>query len=169
MKALVLGIGNILLSDEGVGVKAINALEKKFRFPKAVELLDGGTAGLELLPYLTDKKLLIVIDAVKGGQPPGTVFRVEGEDVPAMFTANISPHQLGLSNLLATARLTGELPKNIVLFGIEPESMDTRVGLSDTVAASLDKLIHAVVDELQKMGYSPVVAEEKNYQPGSLW
>lgn len=169
MNALVLGIGNILLSDEGLGVKAIGELEKRYRFPESVELLDGGTAGVELLAYLSGKKELIVIDAVTSGKPPGTVVRLEGEDVPALFMANISPHQLGLSNLLATARLTGEIPEKIILFGIEPKRVETGVGLSGEVASGLEKLIKAVVDELRKTGYRVEPAEEVGTEKTALW
>ncbi len=121
MNVLVLGIGNVLMTDDSVGIRVINELERRFRFPENVELLDGGTSGIELLSYIVNRDYLIIVDAIKSDLPPGTVVKVEGEDVPAKFMTRISPHQLGLSDLLAAATLTGELPKQMVLFGIEPK------------------------------------------------
>ena len=152
MKILVLGVGNVLLTDEGVGIRAINELERRYQFSNEVELLDGGTAGMELLNHIAGRDHLIIIDAMKCDQPPGTVVRIEGQDVPAAFRTRISPHQLGLSDLLAAAMLTDELPKNLVLFGVEPANLDQGLDLSDTVEASLDKLLGAVCDELVSIG-----------------
>lgn len=149
---LVLGIGNVLLTDEGVGVRVVKELERRYRFSSEVELLDGGTAGIELLRHISGRDHLILIDAMKCGKPPGTVVRVEGEDVPAVFRNRISPHQLGLSDLLAAAILTDELPKNIVLFGVEPADLNPGLDLSDTVEASLHKLLHAICEELKSLG-----------------
>lgn len=152
MNILVLGIGNVLLMDEGVGVRAINELERRYRFSSEIELLDGGTAGIELLRHISGRDYLIIIDVVKSGQSPGTVVRFEGEDVPAVFRNRISPHQLGLSDLLAAAMLTDELPENLVLFGVEPANLDQGLDLSDTVEASMDKLLLAICNELESLG-----------------
>lgn len=152
MEILVLGVGNVLLTDEGVGVRALKELERHYTFSENVELLDGGTAGIELLRHISNRDYLIIIDCMKCGQEPGTVVRVEGSDVPAAFRTRISPHQLGLSDLLAAAMLTDELPKKVVLFGVEPESIDIGLDLTDRVEASLEKLIGAVVDELRAAG-----------------
>ena len=138
--------------DEGVGVRAINELERRFRFSSEIELLDGGTAGIELLRHISGRVYLIIIDVIKSGQSPGTLVRFEGDDVPAVFRNRISPHQLGLSDLLAAGMLTGELPANIVLFGVEPSSLDQGLDLSDTVEASMDKLLHAICSELESLG-----------------
>jgi hydrogenase maturation protease len=151
---LVLGIGNVLLTDEGIGVRALKEIERRYAFSDDVELLDGGTAGIELLRHIRNRKHLIIIDAMLFDQEPGTVTRVEGKDVPAAFLTRISPHQLGLSDLLAAAMLTDELPENLVLFGVEPESIDIGLDLTDTVEASLSKLIGAVIDELRTIGCS---------------
>ena len=152
MNILVLGIGNVLLQDEGIGVRAINELERRYSLPDDVELLDGGTAGIELLRHIQNRDHLIFIDAMKCGKPPGTVVRVEGYDIPAAFQTRISPHQLGLSDLLAAAMLTDDLPENMVLFGVEPKCLEPGLELTDVVEASLDKLLQAVIDELQAIG-----------------
>ncbi|TAL25813.1 MAG: HyaD/HybD family hydrogenase maturation endopeptidase [Nitrospirae bacterium] len=153
MKILILGIGNILMSDEGVGIRSIEELERRFKFPENVELLDGGTSGIELLSYISSRDYLIVIDSVKSGLPPGTVVKIEGEDVPAKFRTRISPHQLGLSDILAAARLTDELPKQMVLFGIEPKKIGVGLELSQEVKKNFDKLLNVVIEEVRKIGY----------------
>jgi hydrogenase maturation protease len=167
MNILVLGVGNILLRDEGVGVMLIEALEQEFAIPDGVELLDGGTAGIELLDHIRARELLIIVDAMRNGFSPGTVYRVAGEDVPAAFMTNISPHQLGISNLLATARLTDCLPARLVLFGIEPEEIATGLGLSARVDQGLGKLISAIVRELAENGcHLERRGSENNRAPG---
>lgn len=152
MDILVLGIGNVLLMDEGVGVKAVEELGRRYTFPREVELLDGGTSGIELLTYIRNRDVLLLIDAMRCGQPAGTVVKVEGDDVPAVFRTRISPHQLGLSDLLAAAMLTNELPGRTVLFGIEPDCLETGFALSPAVEAGFDKLLNAVVAELRGLG-----------------
>ncbi len=135
-----------------MGVRAIEELERGYCFTNGVELLDGGTSGIELLSSIQDRDYLIIIDAIKSGFDPGTVVRVEGEDVPARFMTRISPHQLGLSDVLAAATVSGRLPKNMVLFGVEPKTVELGLGLSDEVRTSFSKLVRAVMEELQRIG-----------------
>jgi hydrogenase maturation protease len=168
LKVLVLGIGNVLMGDDGVGVRVVEELGRRFRFPEWVELLDGGTSGIELLSHIRDRDCLVIIDAIKSGFPPGTVVRVEGEDVPAKFMTRISPHQLGLSDLLAAASLTGDLPGNMVLFGIEPKRVALGFELSDEVRNNYGKLVETVLEELRGMGASPEPLAEVR-QTGSFW
>lgn len=169
-KILVLGVGSILMMDEGIGIRAVEELEKKYRFPENVEILDGGTSGIELLSYISGKDYLIIIDAIKSGNPPGTVLRVEGEDVSAQFLTRISPHQLGISDLLAAATLTDEIPKKLVLFGIEPKEIVMAIGLSDEVRASMDHLVEVVVDELRRLGCAVVpLAPHEISRTESVW
>lgn len=151
-KILVMGVGSILMTDEGIGIRAVEELQKRYRFPENVELLDGGTSGIELLSYISGRDYLIIIDAIKSGSPPGTVLKVEGEDVPAQFRMRISPHQLGISDLLAAATLTDEMPKQLVLFGIEPKDIVFGIGLSREVKAGLNHLIEVVVEDLRRIG-----------------
>lgn len=163
MKTLVLGIGNVLLQDEGVGVHAVGELRRRFDFDGDVELLDGGTAGVELLRHLEGRDRILIVDAVAAGHPPGSVLRVEGEDVPRLFHRRISPHQIGLSDVLATAMISDSLPGEMVLFGVEPETMTTGLSLSPAVEAGLDKLVGSVADELRRLGHR--VAERPDPQP----
>jgi hydrogenase maturation protease len=149
---LVLGVGNLLLSDEGVGVRALEVFEERFETPPGVELLDGGTSGMELLGYIQGRDALIILDAVTCDRPPGGIIRMEGEQVPALFRKKISPHQLGISDLIAAARLTDSLPATLVLFGVQPKHLDTGLVLSDPVAASLEQLAQLLALELAGLG-----------------
>jgi len=169
MNVLVLGIGNVLMTDDSVGIRVINELERRFRFPENVELLDGGTSGIELLSYICNRDYLIIVDAIKSDFPPGTVVRVEGEDVPAKFMTRISPHQLGLSDLLAAATLTGEIPKQMVLFGIEPRRVALGLEMTDEVKGNFEKLIGVVLDELKGIGCAPEPLEECAYGRETIW
>ncbi len=168
MDILVLGIGNVLLMDEGVGVKAVEELGRRYIFPPGVELLDGGTSGIELLTHIRNRGAVLIIDAMRFGKEPGTVSRVEGRDVPAAFMTRISPHQLGLSDLLAAAMLTDELPAHLVLFGVEPQSLDAGFSLSPAVEKNFDKLLSAVLDELRQLGCDQVRPQTETTAP-SLW
>ncbi len=155
MKTLVLGLGNILLSDEGVGVHVIHLLRERYQFPQEVEILDGGTLALDLLPYVEDADRLLMVDAVQMDAPPGTVTRLEGEEVPAVLNLKYSPHQMGVSDLLAAARLMGRYPAELVLWGIQPASMDVGLELSPAVAAQVETVVQNVLAELQRWGIQP--------------
>ena len=169
MSTMVLGVGNVLLTDEGVGVRALNELERRYTFSDDVELLDGGTSGIELLRHIQDHDNLIIIDCMTYDKPAGTIYRMEILDVPAVFRTRISPHQLGLSDLLASAMLTDSLPEILVLFGVEPESVDIGLELTETVESSLGKLITDVVEELRKIGCSVVPHNSSFTDKACFW
>jgi hydrogenase maturation protease len=149
---LVLGIGNILLQDEGLGIHALERLTQDYYLPPAVQLMDGGVMGLDLLPYLEDSSTLLVIDAVQTGQPPGTLVRLERDAIPATLALKMSMHQAGLQELLATSQLQGTLPTKVVLWGMEPANLDWGLDLSAPVAAGLETLVQAIVGELRDWG-----------------
>lgn len=155
MNALVLGIGNLLLQDEGAGVRAVEEYARRFTLPAGVELLDGGTSGIELLHYIQRRDLLIIVDAVRCGKPPGTLYRLEDTEVPALFHKKISPHQLGLSELLAIAHVTGQMPRKVVLLGIEPKSIDTGLELSAEVGGMIGALAEMINEELVNNDSNP--------------
>ncbi len=165
-----MGVGSILMMDEGIGIRAVEELKRRYRFPDNVELLDGGTSGIELLSYISGRDYLIIVDAIKSGNKPGTVLRVEGEDVPARFSSRISPHQIGISDLLAVAALTDELPKRLVLFGIEPKEIVLGIGLSQEVRGGLDHLLEVIVEDLRRIGCIVKKLEEHEIsQEESIW
>lgn len=150
MKILILGIGNLLLSDEGIGVHCVQTLQQNYYFPDNVTLLDGGTAGMELLSPIAEADQLIIIDAVKTGQSPGTLVRIEDNELPSFFRTKLSPHQLTLSDLLAATSLTGERPKKITLFGVVPVSLELSMQLTAPVATQLSALINLIINELEQ-------------------
>ena len=149
---LVLGLGNILMRDEGIGVRAVELLAERYEFPPEVQLLDGGTLGLNLLPYVEDADRLLVIDAANVGGEPGTIARLESEEVPAFLGVKISPHQIGLADLLAAARLRGRCPRELVLVGVQPGVIDTGLELSPPVAAQVGALVEAALSQLSRWG-----------------
>ncbi len=149
---LVLGLGNILLRDEGVGVRVIERLLEKYEFPERVQVLDGGSRGLALLNYLEGVSKLLIVDAVQAGREPGTLIRLTGDEIPAFLSPKISPHQEGLADLLFAARMVDLYPEEIVLWGIEPEEIDTGLSLSPRIAAKVDELAEKVVEELERWG-----------------
>jgi len=149
---LVLGVGNLLLQDEGAGVRALERFEEKYEAAVRVECLDGGTAGMELLPYIEGRDRVIILDVVKSGKPSGTIVRLEGEDVPALFRKKISPHQLGISDLLAVAQLSGKMPGKLVLLGIEPKKFDTGLEMSAEVENRMEAMADMVANELRVWG-----------------
>jgi hydrogenase maturation protease len=150
----VLGIGNILLQDEGLGVRAIERLLERYRLPSEVLAIDGGTMGLDLLPYLGDAASLLIVDAVQFDRPDGGLIRLEGDEIPATLALKLSLHQVGLQELLAASALQGTVPGRMVLWGIEPRSVAWGLELSPPVAARLDDLVDAVVGELESWGYA---------------
>src|SRR5512140_3531279 len=141
IKTVVLGVGNLLLTDDGVGIHVIRALEQIPDLPEGVELVDGGTAGLNLLSYLEGIDRLIIIDAIQSSDPSGTIRRFAGEQVPAYFAMKISPHEITLPDFLAAAKLRDLYPGEVIVWGIKPESLDIGIELSPPLAAQFDTLV----------------------------
>ncbi|MEH6627515.1 MAG: HyaD/HybD family hydrogenase maturation endopeptidase [Motiliproteus sp.] len=156
MSVLVLGVGNILLSDEGIGVRVVEALEQRYEIPANLDVVDGGTAGMELLEMMSDRDQVIIIDAVNTGAAPGTVVELRGEEVPALFRTRISPHQLGISDLLGVLVVIDQMPKAMTLFGAVPYSLDTGIELTAAMQEKLEIILTFTVAELQRLGYDLV-------------
>jgi hydrogenase maturation protease len=152
-ETLVLGLGNILLSDEGVGVRVVERLLEQYDFPEGVRVMDGGTLGLDLLPYVEDASRLLVVDAVQARVPSGTLVRMMGDEIPVFLDASkVSPHQEGLQDLLAVAALKGYLPREVIFWGVQIESLGVGLDLSDVVAGQVDPLVGEVLAELGRWG-----------------
>ncbi|MBI5598694.1 MAG: HyaD/HybD family hydrogenase maturation endopeptidase [Deltaproteobacteria bacterium] len=150
-KILVLGVGNVLLSDEGLGVRAVERLAADYSIPPSVSLVDGGTGGLNLLPVIKGRAYVIIIDAIRGGQRPGAVYRLGAEKFSAARRPLSSLHGLGVKELLEAASLEGKLPGTIVL-GMEPFDISPGLGLSPLIESRLPALIKSVEGELLKSG-----------------
>ena len=164
---LILGLGNCLIEDEGIGIAAIEYLHKHYLIPEDVELLDGGTSGMGLLDDLRSRQYVIVLDAVNTGHQPGNLVVLTNEQVPAFFRSKVSPHQLALSDVLAVLTLTDEQPKNISVVGVEPVILKTRIGLSDKVKQQLQPMVDEVINQLNDLGYelqprSPINSQQHN-------
>lgn len=150
---LVLGVGNILLQDEGIGVRVVQELQRRFVLPPEVEVMDGGTAGMSLLEDVMDRERVIIVDAVRTGAAPGTVVRLVDGEVPVFLQQRISPHQLGLSDLLAMLTLAEQAPRYMVLLGVVPESLELSLELSPLIEPKVALLVDQVVAELEQLGY----------------
>ena len=146
-KNLILGVGNLLLSDEGIGIHAVKKLLETERLPEDVEIIDGGTAGLNLLYYLEGVDRLVIIDAVETGGPPGTMVRLAGDKIPAYMALKVSPHEITLPDFLAAAKLRDLYPREVGVWGMQPESLEVGIDLSPSLAAKLDTLVDLVVGE----------------------
>jgi hydrogenase maturation protease len=145
---LVLGLGNILLADEGVGVRAVEALVEQVQLPPDVEVLDGGTSGMDLLDQIAGRARLIVVDAVRSGRPPASLVHLTGDEVPAFFTSKLSPHQWGVGDVRAVLRLMGAAPGRITVIGVGPACLDLSLSLSPAVAAALPEVLALLQAEL---------------------
>lgn len=160
-RILVLGLGNALMTDDAFGYWMVKSLQERFTFPPDVTVLDGGTLGLDLLPQLEGIERLLVIDALEMGATPGTVFRLEGEEVPRAFAGKLSVHQMGLQDLLAVAEFQGHLPPELVVWGVQPQSIEIGLELSPAVAGAIEETIDGVAGELEKWGLALLPAIEK--------
>lgn len=150
---LVLGLGNVLLEDDGIGAAAVAVLLERYQEPAGVKVFDGGTLGLSLLPYLESADAVILVDAVRADAPPGQVVRLDGDEVGPAVATRLSPHQVGVADLLDGARWLDRYPARVVLLGLVPESMELAVGLSPRVRAALPELVEHVVDEARALGF----------------
>lgn len=145
---LVLGLGNILLRDEGVGVRVIEAMQK-MNLPPDVELFDGATAGLDLLDVLADRRKVIVIDAMDGEAAPGTVVRLQPSDLAPQSSAGLSLHEIGLLETLITAERLGIRPEEVVVLGVKPKDLSHGLDLSPEIAELVPRIVDMVLAELR--------------------
>ena len=152
MKVAIVGVGNILLKDEGIGVKVVKELEDEFSFPSDVTLIDGGTAGHHLINMISDFDVLIVVDAVQGGEPPGTIYRFTLDQIPFEINTHLSVHQVGVQEALNQVKLLGKEQK-VTFIGIEPQDISPwGMELTPVIAEKIPKLITLVLKELDDCG-----------------
>jgi hydrogenase maturation protease len=156
----VLGIGNILLTDEGFGVRVVEKLYSEYKFPDNVTLVDGGVLGINLLGVIADTQHLIVVDAVKNKQPPGTLYRLEKNELPERILLKNSLHQTDFLETLTLCQAIDKVPETTVVLGVEPEDILTHdIELTPTVAARVDEMMALVLRELNQLG---VTAQKRN-------
>lgn len=149
-KIVVMGVGNLLLTDEGAGIHAVHKLENLIS-DKRVRVIDGGTMGLDLLPVIEEADLLYIIDCVKGGEPPGTVYRFGPDEIrQKMGELKLSLHDFNLVDVLNLARALNKHIPEIIIFGIEPASLDWGLEPTPEVARSIDRVVQLVLEELME-------------------
>jgi len=149
---LILGIGNVLWADEGFGIRTIETLHERYIFPDNVRVMDGGTQGIFLIPWVRNAKRLLIFDAVDFGLAPATLKVIRDDEVPRFMGAKkVSMHQTGFQEVLASADLAGDLPLQMVLIGVQPELLDDYGGsLRNSVKMKIDPAIErglAILDE----------------------
>ncbi|MGZ5581352.1 MAG: HyaD/HybD family hydrogenase maturation endopeptidase [Methylobacter sp.] len=154
MNILLLGIGNVLWADEGFGVRVIERLQKDYRFPDCVKVMDGGTQGVYLIEHVQQADVLVIFDAIDYGLPPGTLKRITNEDVPNFLGAKkMSLHQTGFQEVLAMAQMLGNYPQHLLLIGVQPDELDDYGGsLRPAVKAQIQPAIEIALDYLQAFG-----------------
>lgn len=151
----VLGIGNLLLGDEGFGVHFVDNLLKNYNIPENIDILDGGTAGIMLSPFIEQVNVLYVIDVVNMEGPPGSIHRFTDRDVRSgNIQTRMSPHQVGLLEILDLCRLRDHFPEHIEMLTVIPEDMSTRIGLSPCLTQSLPIVTDMLVHALKKHNFS---------------
>lgn len=161
-KIIVLGIGNTLLKDEGVGVRVVEELDRRYSLPENVRIVDGGTQGLWLMSTIQEADHLIVVDAVLGRGDPGTLYRLERDDLPKGLRAKQSAHDSDLIESLNLCALLDVTPKTCVVLGVEPADIQPYgLELTPVVAAKVDDLVQRVLEELERLG----IKAEKKFEP----
>lgn len=152
-RTLVVGLGNPLMADDGLGLAALERLREEWEVSADVTLTDGGTWGMMLLPCIEEAEELLLLDAVRAGCDPGTVIGLGREELPRYFSHKISPHQIDLREVLAVAELRDRLPGRIAVVGVEPELVEMRHGLSPSVEMQVGEVVRLAVERLQAWGH----------------
>ena len=151
-KILLIGLGSVLMQDEGIGVRVVELIESRYEIPDTLEIMDGGTTAMDLLEPMRNRQQVIIVDAINTGAAPGTRIRIENQDIPQFFQTKISNHQLALSDLLATLRLTEQSPGNVVVLGLVPYHLENKLLLSSESENKLEEMIEMTLEELSRHG-----------------
>ncbi len=153
-KITVLGVGNILFSDEGFGVRVIEKLFEQYEFPDNVSIVDGGVLGLNLLGVISEADHLVVVDAVRNGEAAGTFYRIEKEAIPERIRAKNSLHQVDLLEALTLCQALDHVPETVIL-GVEPKDIETLNDVMTTeICEKVDPMMNMVLAELDRLGVS---------------
>lgn len=150
---VVIGVGNPLMGDDGLGLAVLSILQREWTFDPPVTLLDGGTWGMNLLPQMEEAERLLLLDAIKAGQPPGTVVELADDAIPRLFATKLSPHEIDLREVLALAEWRDTLPAQVVALGAEPERVELAMELSPRVAAAVPQVVARAVAQLERWGH----------------
>ncbi len=145
---IILGLGNYLMQDEGVGVHLARTLSESYQFSPEIMVIDGGTMGLDLMPYFEANDRVLIIDAMDADKPPGTVMTLQNDSILAQLRTKLSLHHLGLSDVLGTIKLLDMEPSQIFLLGIQPAQISMGVELSETIQAKLPVINAFILEKL---------------------
>lgn len=156
-KISIIGVGNILMRDEGVGVHAVKAFQERYVVPDNVEIVDGGTTGFGLLEYFEDRDKVLIVDAVNFDQPPGHIDELENEQIPARFAIKASMHHLGLLEVISVMNLTGSTPKELCLIGIQPNTIELGLDMTPEMWDKMNAIIERMVAKLHEWNVSCVL------------
>ena len=156
----VLGVGNIILRDEGFGVRVAEYLDRHYEFPEDVQIIDGGTLGIELTQYVTGTKKLLVIDSINGGAAPGTRFHLRNDEVMAHFQDKLSAHEVGIQDVLALLTVTGHKVPEVVVLGAQPFDLEAGVELSPGMLDLLPAVVEESIGVLKDWGIAPRPRQE---------
>lgn len=152
-RTVVIGLGNTIMGDDGLGVAALIRLKEQWDVSPEVELVDGGTAGMCLLPIVEGTRRVLLIDAIDMACPAGTKIRLERDRLPRYLATKISPHQIDLRDVLALAELRGTLPEEAIALGLQPAVIEMSTELSGAVSGRLDGLVGDIVRQLTSWGH----------------
>lgn len=155
----VIGLGNLIMGDDSFGLRVLQRLEERWQLPETVELLDGGTWGMNLLPDIEGCDRLLLLDAINTGAAPGTVAVVERENLPRYFALKLSPHQIDIREVLAACDLRGTLPAEVVAMGTQPGEIALTTDLTPAVEATIDAVAELAVARLRAWGHDLVERE----------
>lgn len=154
--AVVIGLGNPLMGDDGLGLAALARLREQWELPAEVATVDGGTWGMNLLPLLEDAETVVLLDAIDAGRSPGELVLLEGDDVPRGLGLKLSPHQIDLREVLALLELRGTLPARLVAIGLQPERVEMSASLTPVVERRVGKVVTGAVARLGEWGFRVV-------------
>jgi hydrogenase maturation protease len=152
-ETLVIGLGNPIMGDDGLGLAALERLQREWRLPADVHLADGGTWGMRLLPLIEGAEAVLLLDAIDAGRPPGELIVLGGEQLPRMFNHKLSPHQIDLREVLAIGELRGTLPARLAAVGLQPARVEMSTSLSPEVEGGLGRVVAATAARLAEWGH----------------
>ncbi|MDF2635716.1 MAG: hydrogenase expression/formation protein [Pelosinus sp.] len=156
----VLGIGNILMQDEGFGVRVVEQLLREYSFPSNVQVLDGGTLGMELLRFLIGTDKLILVDAVGGNLLPGSIYHFRNDEVKAYFKEKVSMHELGIQDVLAVMDVLEKPISEIMILGVQPLTIDTSLEMTPIVSQAVEAVVKQVLLVLKEWQVEVVKIDE---------
>lgn len=168
MSCAVIGVGNPLMTDDGIGLEALRRLQVRWSLPPDVDLVDGGTWGMNLLHVFEEADAVILLDAIRAKVPPGSLVVLERDQLPRLFAHKLSPHQIDLQEILALLELRGTLPERIVAVGLCPDRVEMGVGLSEAAMAGMEAMEEATVERLRDWGYAASPADDEGLADG-VW